>query len=843
MSSPCAPADNFPAVIDNRPGLPRIAYRIGRYSDFRAKMLSSLDQTPLLSGWTHRGADDPGIALLESAAIVSDILTFYQELYANERWLRTATWDSSVQNLVRLTGYRLAPGLGGQGLVAFEVAGTAPVTVPSGFPLSAQIVGGAAPANFETSTSLVAVPALSRFGLYAPTSLAPITTGTSQFGLAAADLAAAGVTIKVGDRLMLVDTAQSSNRQISVVTAVTTVLDQTVVTIAGGWQGAAPGLSTFAAYKLGRTFRAFGYNAPSTQFSVNSSNQPVSKSVSTTLALPATLNSFPLDHQVDDLSAGACMLVDLQISNIFGETGDFFLATQAYRVWSDTDSVGPMNGGVTRVELQSSHPSTGVYVWTDRRTAICHEVIGQKFPVSGVRLPALDPTVDSLAFFGDSRDYQALDGALLQFVDLNADDTAARVQESIVAIDRAALPTPPGVGVFPLTLASALTQFSYADFPLTAPTIVVLGNVVAMTQGRTQPPVVLGNGDARQTFQSFQLPKSPLTWLEDESMTPPRSPQAQILVNQIAWSYVDSLYGSGPKDNVYILREDSSGNWWVQFGDGVTGARLSSGIGNVSAIYRTGDAANGWRQSGAKAQSSGSLPALRRVDLYDEVTGGTQDEVAAHMRVSAPASVEELGRIVTLADFEAEALALSGVEKAAAIWDPHNNVPIVKLNVLLADDTPAQLGALQAAITQANVARGPNRYAVKVIESRPTYVFLTLAIGLAPGYQQGPVLAAVNAAVGVLPADGGTAPEGGLFSLDARALGQEEYASRIEGAVQNVAGVAWVEVTGFGALGDADDPSTLAMPVSLSLAPTIACAPNRVLALYAAQFNVSAGAP
>ena len=100
----------FPARPDNRPALPRIGYRIGSYSDFREHLMRRLDATPALAHWTHREPDDPGIALLECAAVLGDILTFYQELYANEVYLRTAAWRSSVAELVRLVGYRLAPG-------------------------------------------------------------------------------------------------------------------------------------------------------------------------------------------------------------------------------------------------------------------------------------------------------------------------------------------------------------------------------------------------------------------------------------------------------------------------------------------------------------------------------------------------------------------------------------------------------------------------------------------------------------------------------------------------------------------------------------------------------------
>src|SRR5262245_50655042 len=121
----------FPAPPANRAGLPRIAYRIGRYGDFVEAMIRRIDAAPELAAWTHRNADDPGIALIEGAAIIGDILTFYQEHYANEAFLRTAAWRESIAELVRLTGYRLAPGIGGHATFAFEVRGKIPVTIPA----------------------------------------------------------------------------------------------------------------------------------------------------------------------------------------------------------------------------------------------------------------------------------------------------------------------------------------------------------------------------------------------------------------------------------------------------------------------------------------------------------------------------------------------------------------------------------------------------------------------------------------------------------------------------------------------------------------------------------------
>src|SRR4051812_32141425 len=122
----CAAVPDFPRLITNRWGLGHIQYRIGSYGDMMAAMLDGLNKDPVLSGWTHRAPDDPGIALLESAAVLGDILTFYQELYANEAYLRTARWRESVSDLVRLLGYRLSPGLGGRATFAFLLRGSQP---------------------------------------------------------------------------------------------------------------------------------------------------------------------------------------------------------------------------------------------------------------------------------------------------------------------------------------------------------------------------------------------------------------------------------------------------------------------------------------------------------------------------------------------------------------------------------------------------------------------------------------------------------------------------------------------------------------------------------------------
>src|SRR5262245_42102737 len=214
----------FPMAISNRPGLDTIRYRIGTYAEMRAHMLARLDAAAALSRWTHRKADDPGIALIEGAAIVGDILTFYQQLYANEAFLRTARWRDSVADLVKLLGYRLAPGLGGHARFALAVKGDRPVQVPAGTGFKAQLDGAPKPANFETSAPATAYPHLSQFNLYRPRQTPLIVHGTDTFYVETSDPAA--VKLKAGDRLM-----------VGLLRADRTTLDHTqVLTVDKTWQ-------------------------------------------------------------------------------------------------------------------------------------------------------------------------------------------------------------------------------------------------------------------------------------------------------------------------------------------------------------------------------------------------------------------------------------------------------------------------------------------------------------------------------------------------------------------------------------------------------------------------------
>ena len=152
-----------PQLITNRPALPEIAYRVGTHSTFNASMLASLSDPayPALAMLRTRDTSDFSIALLDSWAVALDILTFYQERFANEAFLRTAVDQRSVFELARLVGYVPSPGVAASAVLAFTLSSApgAPdnVLIPASTRVQSIPGPGQSPQTFETSADLTAV--------------------------------------------------------------------------------------------------------------------------------------------------------------------------------------------------------------------------------------------------------------------------------------------------------------------------------------------------------------------------------------------------------------------------------------------------------------------------------------------------------------------------------------------------------------------------------------------------------------------------------------------------------------------------------------------------------------
>lgn len=151
-----------PEAITNRPALSSIGYRVGTWATFDASMIAALSDpaAPVLSGLSTRDPTDFSIALLDAWALALDILTFYQERFANEAFLRTAVDQRSVFSLAALAGYKPSPGVAASAALAFTLSSAtgAPqiVPIPSGTRVQSVPGPGQTAQIFETSSDLTA---------------------------------------------------------------------------------------------------------------------------------------------------------------------------------------------------------------------------------------------------------------------------------------------------------------------------------------------------------------------------------------------------------------------------------------------------------------------------------------------------------------------------------------------------------------------------------------------------------------------------------------------------------------------------------------------------------------
>ena len=159
-----------PLATANRPGLGALRYRIGTHATFLETMLARLSNLCLgseddckegkgrypLQDLKTRERSDPAIALFDAWATVADVLTFYQELIANEGYLRTATERRSILELARLVGYELRHGVASSVYLAYTLEDNFndEVIIPKGARSQSVPGPGELPQSFETSEDL-----------------------------------------------------------------------------------------------------------------------------------------------------------------------------------------------------------------------------------------------------------------------------------------------------------------------------------------------------------------------------------------------------------------------------------------------------------------------------------------------------------------------------------------------------------------------------------------------------------------------------------------------------------------------------------------------------------------
>jgi predicted phage baseplate assembly protein len=249
--------------------LPAIAYRTGTWSTFMESMLARLSSAdyPALSYLKTRDDDDFSIALIDAAAVMLDILTFYQERLVNESYLRTATQLDSLAQLSRLIGYQPTPAIAASTYLAFTVKAatglptdptTAAITIPAGTQVQSVPAQGQTPQSFATSADILAKPDWNQLPVQTGRPWLPKADATSVY------LAGTSTQLQPGDAILIIEEGGAIQQQhVRLVSSVTTdtVNQQTLITWAGKLTPSATPGSTQSVYALRQRAALFGYNA------------------------------------------------------------------------------------------------------------------------------------------------------------------------------------------------------------------------------------------------------------------------------------------------------------------------------------------------------------------------------------------------------------------------------------------------------------------------------------------------------------------------------------------------------------------------------------------------------
>jgi hypothetical protein len=460
------------------------------------------------------------------------------------------------------------------------------------------------------------------------------------------------------------------------------------------------------------------------------------------------------------------------------------------------------------------------------RTVLFHEIISPLFIIKRAKEETTETGGDGLNFYGTAEQVETLNNRRIMFEKNAAILTVTSIPPNLDS-DTSKFP-----GLYPITVSKEVT---YADFPNENPTVTVYGNLADADEGKTLPEAVLGSGDNMQLFQTFKLPKPPLTYHLNTANTPPETPELEIYVNGRLWRQVDSFFGRRPDEQIYIVREDAENNSWAQFGDGKTGAKLPTGLNNVSAIYRIGTGAFGALKADTKVQAGAKLKNLDKIQMPAVATGGTKPESGENARAAAPGKIQSLGRLVGLRDFETEAAAMPGVVLASAAWGLISGVPSVAVTVLMETGRSGEKNSIQETLNGYNSLRGASRFPIKVVLGMRAYVQVVAEYSMDPTFRADLVEPEIRKNLGVnFGKPTSEEDQSGLFSLRQRRFGKREYASTIEGTIKNTPGVIKAKVTILRFLDESDNPGAIVLRRGTPVGEggVIPCKNTQVLSLY-----------
>lgn len=822
-----------PEVIDNRPGLSAIAYRIGTHSRFKASMLARLSASdmPALKHLTSRSDGDFSIALVDAWAAVADVLTFYQERIASESYLRTATERRSLAELANLIGYVPRPGMAASAYLAFTLDDTGlpdDVPLPAGTAVQSIPGPGEKPQVFETIEAIVGRSewnAMRPLLLQKHPELTPDTEWVTVRG--------AAVNVQKGDNVLLVYAKPAGEEQVEKETIEKVVKRVAKVTPDTTAQATRLDLKPvevefqpppFVFRHLGP---ALWNPAPAKLTTANVQASVLRGSwQQANLTAYAAVQNWPIRKLSINIARQAQQLrragppesgvfAFRQRASIFGHNAPKYTSLPdpkpGNEPWDDLFLDKVQGGSEGKIDLDNTYPGIVDNSWLALRNesgyTSVYQVTGYSeltrvdYTLSAkVSRVALDPNKDFEKF--KMRDTTVLaQSEKLELAELPITDV---INGNRIVLDGPYLGLEAGRPVVVtgkrkdldgvtdsevMILADVLFNEGYTELVLVSnlaneyerASVTVNANVALATHGETKGQAV-GSGDANKPFQEFSLPESPLTYVAAENAKGASS-TLQVRINELQWQEVDFFYGRGPDEHIYITRTDDEGRTTIQFGDGRTGARVPTGQENVRATYRRGMGAEGLVAEGQLTLLLTRPLGVRGVTNPLAAGDAAAAEGRDDLRRNAALPIRTLDRIVSLRDYEDFARAFTGVAKALATWTWNGHQRGVFVTIAGAGGKAIADGSLtHTNLLSAMLQAGDPTVPLRAKSYTPAFFRLSGNLSIDPAHLPDKVLAAVEAELRA------------AFSFDARDFGQPVPKSEVIATIQRVEGVLAVDL-------------------------------------------------
>lgn len=831
-----------PVLIDNRPGLQAIAYRVGAYTQFKQSLLSRLSGSgPWLRKLTTRDTDDFTIALLDAWSVVADVLTFYQERIANESYLNTATERLSVVELARLIGYPLQPGVAASTYLAFTLDEAPGAFAPQLVPGTTRVVDtGLPPIRLEPGIRVQSVPGPNEVAQTFETiqaiearadwnAIRPRLTQPQPISLDSSLFILKGTTnaVKPGDSLLIRVKGKAIVRNVLKVSlnddSRTTCVELTPTPVLPAYvhpQSLPVGqVSDFSDQidldgDIIRTIVSKSWKEEDLSALVQTQNWSVdalklgiaNQITSLSINPPDSAvfvfrkRSFAFGYnaqeRVNYTRNGPQPLGEWHLANdekddrIFLDNGYEEILPDQYIAIQFPDQ--PMDEVRTFAVEQASVRSRTAYGLSARTTALTlaqkWRSVTEKDTLATLRELTIHAQNEPLSLADLPIDQPPIGG---NTITLDRYYPGLKTGQSVMLVGkRTDLPT--GISSEVMILKEIRVEQGFTviiseqslTYTYLRNSVSINANVALATHGETVQES-LGSGDATKVFQQFVLRQPPLTYI---SGTGPNGAQTtlSIRVNDLLWHEVPSFLGHGPDERIYTTRQDDTGNTTVMFGDGKTGSRLPTGPENVRAYYRKGIGLGGLVKANQLSQLLSRPLGVKGVNNPLAANGAADRESLSEARRNAPLPIRTLGRIVSLQDYEDFAHAFAGIDKALATWTWSGQrrsllITIAGINGAAVEADSLLYKNLLTAIRNASAGQT----VVALASYQPRYFRLKANLQVHPDNLPPKVLVAVESRLR------------DRFSFQARSFGQAVTYSEVVAVMQNVPGVVAVDLDEF----------------------------------------------